>query len=138
MRGVVRAARGQPIALFLPKRRPLSPHRTQGQQGEPILRALDLEHLGHGMTASRRGLPVNFVKAVTGDVFAQLLEIASLADLPLGVQAAIGQGLGVLLFLLAGSRRRIALRNLELCFPQWSAAQRRSRWSTEPWSPSQR
>ena len=38
--------------------------------------------------------------------------------LPLGVQAAIGRGLGRLLHALAGSRRRIALRNLELCFPE--------------------
>jgi KDO2-lipid IV(A) lauroyltransferase len=37
--------------------------------------------------------------------------------LPLSVQAALGRGLGALLFALAGSRRRIALRNLELCFP---------------------
>jgi KDO2-lipid IV(A) lauroyltransferase len=38
--------------------------------------------------------------------------------LPLGVQAALGRGLGRLLYALAGSRRRIALRNLELCFPE--------------------
>lgn len=44
--------------------------------------------------------------------------------LPLGVQAAIGQGLGKLLHALAGSRRRIALRNLALCFPHLDAAER--------------
>ena len=38
--------------------------------------------------------------------------------LPLGAQAAFGRGLGALLYRLAKSRRRIALRNLELCFPQ--------------------
>jgi len=38
--------------------------------------------------------------------------------LPLSVQAALGRGLGALLFALAGSRRRIAMRNLELCFPE--------------------
>ncbi len=38
--------------------------------------------------------------------------------LPLSLQAALGRGLGALLFALAGSRRRIALRNLELCFPE--------------------
>jgi len=38
--------------------------------------------------------------------------------LPLGVQAVLGRGLGRLLYALAGSRRRIALRNLELCFPE--------------------
>ena len=44
--------------------------------------------------------------------------------LPLGVQAALGRGLGALFFRLAGSRRRIALRNLELCFPDKPAAER--------------
>jgi len=44
--------------------------------------------------------------------------------LPLSVQAALGQGLGALLWRLAGSRKRIALRNLELCFPEKSAAER--------------
>jgi Kdo2-lipid IVA lauroyltransferase/acyltransferase len=38
--------------------------------------------------------------------------------LPLGLQAAIGRGVGALLHAFAGSRRRIALRNLELCFPE--------------------
>ena len=44
--------------------------------------------------------------------------------LPLGAQAAFGRGLGALLYRLAKSRRRIALRNLELCFPQMSQAER--------------
>jgi KDO2-lipid IV(A) lauroyltransferase len=44
--------------------------------------------------------------------------------LPLGVQAAIGVGLGKLLWVLARARRRIALRNLELCLPELSAAER--------------
>jgi KDO2-lipid IV(A) lauroyltransferase len=38
--------------------------------------------------------------------------------LPLGMQALVGRGLGAGLFRLARSRRRIALRNLELCFPE--------------------
>ncbi len=38
--------------------------------------------------------------------------------LPLSWQAAFGQGLGVLLWRLAASRRRITLRNLALCFPE--------------------
>jgi KDO2-lipid IV(A) lauroyltransferase len=46
--------------------------------------------------------------------------------LPLSLLAALGRGLGGLLWLLAGSRRRIALRNLELCFPELNAAQRRA------------
>jgi KDO2-lipid IV(A) lauroyltransferase len=42
--------------------------------------------------------------------------------LPLPLLAALGRGLGRLLFALARSRRRVALRNLELCYPDWSAA----------------
>ena len=49
-----------------------------------------------------------------------------LHGLPLGQQAALGRGLGALLHALAGSRRRIALRNLELCFPVWSEQRRRA------------
>jgi Kdo2-lipid IVA lauroyltransferase/acyltransferase len=44
--------------------------------------------------------------------------------LPLPAQAAIGGGIGAMLHALAGARRRIALRNLELCFPQKSPAER--------------
>ncbi len=46
--------------------------------------------------------------------------------LPLGVQAAIGRGVGRLLFALAGSRRRVALRNVELCLPELDAPARRA------------
>ena len=44
--------------------------------------------------------------------------------LPLGLQAWLGRGLGRLLFATAGTRRRIALRNLALCFPEQTNAQR--------------
>lgn len=44
--------------------------------------------------------------------------------LPLGLQAALGRGLGRLLYALARSRRRIALRNLELCLPERAPAER--------------
>ncbi len=44
--------------------------------------------------------------------------------LPLGLLAALGRGLGRLLWWLAASRRRIALKNLELCFPELPAAER--------------
>ena len=46
--------------------------------------------------------------------------------LPLPLLAALGRGLGALLHTLAGSRRRIALRNLELCFPAMPEAERRA------------
>jgi KDO2-lipid IV(A) lauroyltransferase len=47
-----------------------------------------------------------------------------LAQLPLRAQAAIGWAFGGLLFRFAHERRRIAQRNLELCFPELSAARR--------------
>ena len=46
--------------------------------------------------------------------------------LPLGVQAGLGRGLGRLLYALARPRRRVALRNLELCFPELSVVQRKA------------
>ena len=46
--------------------------------------------------------------------------------LPLVLQAALGHALGALLYRLAGSRRRIALCNLALCFPEHDAAWRES------------
>jgi len=54
-----------------------------------------------------------------------LLAILWLAHwLPMPVLAAVGRGLGGLLHLLAGSRRRIARRNVELCFPHKPEAER--------------
>jgi Kdo2-lipid IVA lauroyltransferase/acyltransferase len=47
-----------------------------------------------------------------------------LHGLPLGVQAALGKGFGRLLHLFGGSRRRVALRNVELCLPELSLPQR--------------
>jgi KDO2-lipid IV(A) lauroyltransferase len=49
-----------------------------------------------------------------------------LQALPMGVQAAIGRLFGRLLHALAGSRRRIALRNVELCFGRMDEASRRA------------
>jgi Kdo2-lipid IVA lauroyltransferase/acyltransferase len=43
--------------------------------------------------------------------------------LPLGVQAALGSALGRLLYPLAGTRRRVAMRNIALCFPEQTTAQ---------------
>ena len=44
--------------------------------------------------------------------------------LPLGWQAALGRGLGRAAYRVSASRRRIALRNLELCLPALDAAAR--------------
>lgn len=43
--------------------------------------------------------------------------------LPLGMQSAIGNTIGWLPYLVAGRRRNIAQRNLELCFPEKSPAE---------------
>lgn len=53
-----------------------------------------------------------------------------LAKLPLPVLRGIGWAVGRLLFVLAAPRRRIALRNLALCFPDAPAAQRHA-WAKE-------
>ena len=53
-----------------------------------------------------------------------ILFMRALALLPLGVVRALGTALGHLLFLLARPRRRIALTNLRLCFPQLGEAER--------------
>ena len=54
-----------------------------------------------------------------------LLEFLRLLQLlPLAWQAAAGRALGALLWQLARSRRRVALRNLELCLPGKNAAER--------------
>lgn len=46
--------------------------------------------------------------------------------LPMGLQAFLGRGFGRLLHLLGGTRRRVALRNVELCLPELDAAQRQA------------
>lgn len=48
-----------------------------------------------------------------------------LAKLPLPVLRGVGRVVGNVLFVLAVPRRKIALRNLELCFPEKSAAERK-------------
>ena len=47
-----------------------------------------------------------------------------LVQLPYRALLVLGRALGALLYRLAGSRRKIAARNLELCFAQLSAAER--------------
>ena len=45
--------------------------------------------------------------------------------LPLAVQAVVGNNVGRVGFHVVSSRRRVALRNLEICFPELSVAERR-------------
>lgn len=47
-----------------------------------------------------------------------------IAQLPYKVLLRLGRGLGGVMYRLASSRRKIAARNLELCFPQMPAAER--------------
>jgi KDO2-lipid IV(A) lauroyltransferase len=54
-----------------------------------------------------------------------ILFMRAIAPLPLPVVRAMGAALGALLYVLVIPRRRIAMRNLELCFPRWTGAQRR-------------
>lgn len=44
--------------------------------------------------------------------------------LPLGTQAWLGRCLGRVLYRAAAARRHVALRNLELCFPDWDLGKR--------------
>lgn len=53
-----------------------------------------------------------------------ILLMRALAVLPLGAVRALGSALGRALFVLARPRRRIALTNLRLAFPQLSEAER--------------
>jgi len=62
------------------------------------------------------------LSAVAGHLAVALLWL--LHWLPLPLLAVLGRGLGALLWRLAPKRRRIALRNLELCFPDWTAPRR--------------
>ena len=50
----------------------------------------------------------------------------ALAPLPLTWIRALGSAMGHLLFLFAGRRRRIALTNLRLVYPEWTEARRRA------------
>ena len=54
-----------------------------------------------------------------------------MAPLPLSWIRALGHGLGLLLYLLVWSRRKVVDVNLRLCFPQWSERERR-RVAREP------
>ena len=56
--------------------------------------------------------------------YALLGLLRGLQLLPLAWQAGLGRGLGHLLYAVAGSRRRVAMRNLQLCLPELDAAAR--------------
>ncbi|HET9403295.1 MAG TPA: lipid A biosynthesis acyltransferase [Burkholderiales bacterium] len=45
--------------------------------------------------------------------------------LPLSLLAPLGRGLGLILYLLGHERRKVALTNVGLCFPQWDERERR-------------
>src|SRR5687767_1060399 len=44
--------------------------------------------------------------------------------LPLALLAPVGRAFGLLLYVIAADRRRVATTNLRLCFPDWSKAKR--------------
>lgn len=74
----------------------------------------------------------NFEQGEQGPVSGRLgvASMRVLAKLPLPMLRAAGWFIGQALFLLAAPRRRVALRNLALCFPQASEAERR-RWARQ-------
>lgn len=53
-----------------------------------------------------------------------MLLLFLLAQLPFRWQMLMGQGLGRVLYRLLSTRRYVAERNIELCFPEWDKAQR--------------
>jgi len=63
---------------------------------------------------------------VIGEAFTRLgvMLLRAIALLPLPVVRRIGESVGSLAWALAPGRRRVALVNLELCFPDWSEARR--------------
>lgn len=70
----------------------------------------------------RRNLVGRFFSNLMAHLLVALLWL--LHWLPLALLSRIGLALGGLLWLLGRSRRRVALRNLELCFPAMPEAQR--------------
>lgn len=56
--------------------------------------------------------------------WASLALLWSIAQLPVRANQALGRGLGHLLYRVAKSRRRVAERNIELCFPEYSPQKR--------------
>jgi len=54
-----------------------------------------------------------------------ILFMRAIAPLPLAWIRAFGHAVGVVLYLLVASRRKVVDVNLRLCFPQWSDAERR-------------
>ncbi len=61
-----------------------------------------------------------------GGIRLALAVLWALQWLPLPVLAAMSRGLGALLYRLAGSRRKVGLRNLALCFPEMPEADRQA------------
>jgi hypothetical protein len=56
--------------------------------GENILRALDLEYAHDGAAAAGAGFPGDFVVAVAGSIFTEALKFTASTDGSLGAQAA--------------------------------------------------
>lgn len=54
-----------------------------------------------------------------------ILFMRAIAPLPLSWIRAFGHAVGLLLYVLVRSRRKVVDVNLRLCFPQWTEAQRR-------------
>jgi lauroyl/myristoyl acyltransferase len=87
---------------------------------EAVIRQRPAQYLwGYAPLQAAEGL---HVKELAARALLALLWL--LQPLPLAWHAALGRALGAVLWRLAGARRRIALRNLELCLPELPAAER--------------
>ncbi|GAA6150586.1 LpxL/LpxP family Kdo(2)-lipid IV(A) lauroyl/palmitoleoyl acyltransferase [Pseudoteredinibacter isoporae] len=72
-------------------------------------------------------LPTHFYHPKYWPVWLLVGSMYLLVRLPWSVQKGLAKGLGFLLYTLAGKRRRIVKKNLELCFPEWHQEEQRKR-----------
>jgi KDO2-lipid IV(A) lauroyltransferase len=76
------------------------------------------------MPAKDDSRPLRFAALRYATVIAAHLGMRAVVLLPFALQLRLGKRLGALAWHFARSRRRIAARNVELCFPELSAAER--------------
>lgn len=83
---------------------------------------------GHCIYGSFNGSPAFSKRIFIAALLAALVRLGALwliVQLPYPALLTIGRFLGALMYRFAGDRRRIAKRNLELCFPEKSSAERK-------------
>lgn len=98
------------------------------RQADPMPAQAPESACGPAASAAPQRLPLPGAGRISGRLGVRLMRV--LARLPLPLLRALGWLIGCTLFVLALPRRRVALRNLALCYPRASARQRR-RWARE-------